>query len=231
MARTALRPYSSRVFTPNWWDARRNLWNHRWHYCHHRPWWWWWSRPRWGAVVIWVDNDWDDAWAYEYDDNVVFEDDAVYINESPVATAEDYVEGAGELSGVAAPADDAEIEWMPLGVFAMATSAEDKNPNMMIQLVLAKDGRVGGDYYHIKTDSSRAIHGSLDEETQRIAFKIGEKSRNVLEVGLEGLTRDEAPIWVHFENGKRTQTWTLIRLEEPEEAKTERAKAGATGGQ
>ena len=41
----------------------------------------------------------------------------------------------------------------------------------------------------VTTPPAQPIHGSLDKETQRIAFKIGEKSSNVLEVGLESLTR------------------------------------------
>ena len=96
---------------------------------------------------------------------------------------------------------------------------------MLIQLELAKDGRVGGTYYHTQTQNVSSVLGSLDTETQRVAFKIGETSDIVIEAGLQSLTQDDAPLWVHFDGGTRTQTWTLIRLEAPPEADEEKAKA------
>ena len=218
MARITVGPRAAVIFNHGWWQARRNLWRHRWCYLNRRGWWYWWGWSSWNECVAWVDNDWDDAWEYEYDDNVAFDDEVVYINEEPVATAEDYVELGKEIADVDEPAEDAEIEWLSLGVFAMATSDTDTDPRMMIQLVLAKDGRVGGTYFHYNTQSARVVRGSLDKETQRIAFIIGDESDDVVEVGLESLTKDEAPIWVHFKNGTQTQTWTLIRLEAPPEA-------------
>ncbi len=176
------------------------------------------------------DSDWDEGWDYEYDDNVVFDDEVVYINDEPVASAEDYVQIASELASIGDPGEDDEIEWMSLGVFAMSASDTEINPPMMIQLVLSKDGRVGGTYYHLNTETAREVRGSLDKETQRIAFVIGEESNDVIEVGLDNLTQGESPLWVHFENGTQTQTWTLIRLDPPAEAVTEkRAAAGGDG--
>ena len=113
--------------------------------------------------------------------------------------------------------------------FSDTGSDTDIDPRMMIQLVLSKDGRLGGTYYHINTENTREVRGSLDKETQRIAFKIGDKSDDVIEVGLEGLSQGEAPIWVHFENGTKTQTWTLIRLDPPAAAVAERKSAEAAG--
>ena len=213
------------IFSSGWWAAKRNVWRHRWRYHHYHSWWYWWGWSTWDDVYVWVDNDWDEGWEYEYDDNVVFDDEVVFINEEPVATAEDYIEIGEELANADEPAEDAELEWRPLGVFLMATTETDPDPRMMIQLVLSKDGRVGGTYHHVDTQSSRAVDGSLDKETQRIAFTIGDKSDDVCEVGLESLTRDEAPMWVHFQNGRKTQTWTLIRLEAPPAAETEMKKA------
>ena len=210
------------MFSPNWWNARRSFWSrHHWHYCHlHRPYYWWrWAT--WATVSSWVVYDYQDPWTYDYDDNVLMEDEAVFINEEPVAAAEDYISLADELAGIEAPADDAEIEWLSLGSFAMSTSEDDKDPQMMIQLVLSKDGRVSGTYYHFQSQNIFPIQGSLDGETQRIAFSIGDQRKNVIEAGLSSLTEDEAPMWVHFDDGNRTQTWTLVRLETPEWAKKE----------
>jgi hypothetical protein len=42
-----------------------------------------------------------------------------------------------------------------------------------------------------------------------------------METGIANLTKDTAPVLVHFEDGQ-TQQWLLVRLEEPEgEAATE----------
>lgn len=171
-----------------------------------------------------MDNDWDEAWEYGYDDNVVIDEETVFINDEPVAAAEDYIEMGVELAAVEEPAENDALEWLSLGVFAMSTSEDEKDPQMMLQLVLSKDGRVGGTYYHFRTQNAQLVQGSLDKETQRIAFTIGD-SKNVVEAGLESLTQDEAPLWVHFEGGNRTQTWFLIRLETPPEAKAELEKA------
>ena len=222
--RTTLRPWCSVAFSRTWWNSRQQLWIRPWHPLHYRPWWYWWGGSNWNNVSVWVENDWDEAWPYEYDENILFEEDAVFINEEPVATAEDYIDGGKTLSAIGEPGDQDEFEWLSLGVFAMATSPDEKEPQMLVQLELAKDGRVGGTYYHIQTQNVSNVQGSLDTETQRVAFKIGETSDIVVEAGLQSLTQGDAPLWVHFEGGTRTQTWTLIRLEAPPEANEERAK-------
>ncbi len=220
--RATLRPRCSVIFTPNWWHARRHLWHATpWHYCHHHRPYHWWRWATWAGVRTWVIYSWEDPMVYEYNDNVVFEDGAVYVNEEPVATAEDYIEMGDELAGIPEPEPGAEVEWLPLGVFAMAASEDDMEPQMMVQLVVSKDGRIGGTYYHYRTQNMHGISGSVDEETQRAAFKIGDQTDNLLEVGLAGLAEGEAPVWVHFGKGGNTQTWTLIRMEAPPAAKSE----------
>lgn len=219
LVRTTLRPRCSVVFTPNWWHARNHLWHgNHWHYCHsHRPYYWWrWAT--WSGVRAWVSYGWEDPLNYGYNDNVVFSDEAVYINEEPIAAADDYLQMGEKLANIPGPGDDEEIDWMPLGVFAMSASQEDKEPQMMVQLVLSKDGRLGGTYYHFRTQNMHSIKGSVDEKTQRVAFKIGDQTENLLEVGLAGLTEGEAPMWVHFGKSESTQTWMLIRMEGPPEA-------------
>ena len=91
---------------------------------------------------------------------------------------------------------------------------------MTIQLVISKDGRLSGTYYHWSTQSTRLIHGTVDKETQRVAFQIGDETANVIEVGLAGLTEDTTPMWVHF-GTQQTQTWTLIHLDPPESVQKE----------
>ncbi len=224
--RTSLRSRAGAVFTPTWWNARRSVWNrHRWHYCHRRPAYYWWRWASWAYVGGWLVYDYDEPWEYDYNYNVVFDEDAVFINEEPVATAEDYIEMGGELVGEPLPDEQEKDDWLPLGVFAISTSDTDVTPQMTLQLVLSKDGILSGSYYHWATQSLRMVHGSLDEETQRVAFKIGTGNDNVVEVGLASLSQDEAPMWVHF-GDDQTQTWTLIRLEPSPEMKKQLEEAG-----
>ena len=219
--RTNVLPRTSILFSPTWWGSRASVWSaHRWHYNHfHNPGYWW-RRSAWAALAGWVTYGYTDPWIYDYDDNVVFQDDAVYINEEPIASAEDYIATGKELAQDRPPGDTEEIEWLPLGVFAIATSDSDKTPQMTIQLVISKDGRLSGTYYHWSTQSTRLIHGTVDKETQRVAFQIGDETANVIEVGLAGLTEDTTPMWVHF-GTQQTQTWTLIHLDPPESVQKE----------
>ena len=82
---------------------------------------------------------------------MVFDEDTIYINEKPVASAEDYIAIGEELAGKPLPDDEEKGDWLPLGVFAISTSESDKTPEMLIQLVMSKDGKLGGSYYHWAT--------------------------------------------------------------------------------
>ena len=227
--RTSLAQRTAVMFTPSWWLTRKPLWNHcRWHYLHTRPATYWWGWATWSTLNNWVVYDYSEPWEYEYNYNVVFDEDAVFINEEPVATAEDYIEIGEELAGDPLPDTEAKDDWLPLGVFAIATSDSDRTPEMLLQLVMSKDGKISGSYYHWETQSLRMVHGSVDKETQRVAFLIGEGNNNVVEVGLAGLAEDETPMWVHF-GGERTQTWTLIRIEPSPSMKKELDQLGEGG--
>jgi hypothetical protein len=56
----------------------------------------------------------------------------------------------------------------------------------------------------------------LDKATQRLAFTIGESETTILEVGLDNLTKEQAPLWAHFTKTGSSQTWLLVRLESPD---------------
>jgi hypothetical protein len=58
----------------------------------------------------------------------------------------------------------------------------------------------------------------VDRKTQRAAWTVGDKKETVYETGMGNLSEPETSILVHF--GKdRTQQWTLVRLEPPQEMK------------
>jgi hypothetical protein len=152
---------------------------------------------------------------YDYGSNVVYEDNRVFYNGDPVATAEEYATQAADLAvaGQAATPDKDE-EWQSLGVFAMV-QGDEKDANNIFQIALNKDGVIRGNYYNGLSDTTVPISGSVDKNTQRAAWIVGEKKETVYETGLGNLSQPETSMLVHF--GKdRTQQWTLVRLEQPD---------------
>jgi hypothetical protein len=215
--RNSVDPLRRNVFNNDWIKHRAGRFPQRWHYWHgKRPVDWWWRPARWAALTTWISYDWSDPYYYDYGDTVYYEDDAVFVDGEAVSSYDDYVDSAQELAGEEDPPADAEIEWEPLGTWAISTDASTTDSRMMLQLVLSKDGHVSGTYYNTQTDNTQRVHGSLDEASQRLAFTIGKSTKTVLEVGLDNLTKNEAPMWVHFTAKDTTQTWLLVRLESPE---------------
>jgi hypothetical protein len=75
-----------------------------------------------------------------------------------------------------------------------------------------------GNYYSAVTDMNLPVYGSVDAKTQRAAWTVGGQKGTVYETGIGNLTDPQTTMLVHF--GKdRTQQWTLVRLEPPEEGK------------
>jgi hypothetical protein len=155
--------------------------------------------------------------------NCYSEDGMVYYDDEPIATEEEYSEQALGIADVgaqtidAAIAADTDIEWMSLGVFALVHESQGE-PTMTMQLQIAQDGTISGTYVNSVSGSTQTIKGSVDKETQRAAWTIGDKSQTVVETGLYNLTMDEAPALLHF-GTEKTQEWLLVRLEDPDENK------------
>jgi hypothetical protein len=155
---------------------------------------------------------------YDYGSTVVYEDNSVYYNAEPVATAEEYATQANDIAvaGQAAKPDEKE-EWQSLGVFAII-QGDEKEANNVFQIAINKDGVVRGNYYSALTDTATPIYGSVDKKTQRAAWIIGDKKDTVYETGFGNLSQPETSMLVHF-GKERTQQWMLVRLEPPKEEK------------
>ena len=66
---------------------------------------------------------------YNYGDNVYYQDDQVYYGDQPVATAEQYAQQAAAIAANVPAAKPAADDWMPLGVFAITTTASRPAPS------------------------------------------------------------------------------------------------------
>jgi hypothetical protein len=153
---------------------------------------------------------------YDYGTNVVYEGDTVYMDGEPANSAAEYAQQAIQISEAGRKALPAEKEeWQPLGVFALVRG-EEQTSDKIFQLAVNKQGVLRGNYYDAFADSTLPVYGSVDKEVQRAAWSIGEKKEVVFEAGIANLTREEAPVLVHY--GKdNTQQFTLVRIEKPQE--------------
>jgi hypothetical protein len=110
---------------------------------------------------------------------------------------------------VAEPAE----EWLPLGVFALAQD-EKGDAVMFFQISVNRAGVISGGYQSILTDEALPIAGRVDKTSQRVAWRIGDKTGTIFESSLANLTQDVSPVLVHF-GEERAQTWLLVRRPEP----------------
>jgi hypothetical protein len=186
-----------------------------------------WLAASWAAGAAWNACTWDSASSYcgysdvppayyDYGNNVTYEDGNVYVNGDDAGTAEQYYDQATQIASTGAAADaPPDDEWLPLGVFAF-TKPDQTTSDISIQLAVNKEGIIRGNYTDSRTKQNQVIQGSVDKQTQRVAFTVGDNKTEIVETGLYNLTKDEAPCLLH--KGKdQTEQWLLVRLEQPKD--------------
>lgn len=174
-----------------------------------------WNACTWNSAASYVGYEEAPPVYYDYGNNVTYQDNVVYMNGDQVGTTEEYYEQAIALATSGAKADaPAESDWLPLGVFAL-TKPDQKESVLSIQLAVNKDGVIRGNYTDTKSDKTQLIQGSVDKQTQRVAFTVGDNKTNIVETGLYNLTKDEAPCLIHI-GSEQTEQWLLVRLQAPE---------------
>lgn len=197
-------------FTPGWYTAHPLAWRAA---AWNRFSFWRWAP--WNTVALFCGYPLTPA-IYDYGSNLVYEDNQVYYNGEPIATADEYATQATDLAlaGDAAKPTDKD-EWTSLGVFAMI-QGDEKDSNNVFQLAIDKNGVLRGNYHNALTDSTLPVYGSVDKKTQRAAWIVGTKKDIVYETGIGNLSQGETTMLVHF--GKdSTQQWKLIRLDPPKD--------------
>ena len=203
------------------------------HYdCFHGGWWarypGAWRAAAWTGTAVWASAAWNDCYSfcgypaapvyYDFGTNVVYEGETVYINGSSIGTQDQYAEQAIVLADTGKQAEASkDAEWLPLGVFAMV-QGERTDSNDLFQLAVNKAGTIRGNFYNALTDSTLPVYGSVDKNSQRAAWTVGDQKQPIYESGFANLTKSETTMMVHF--GKdRSQQWTLIRIDPPAENK------------
>ncbi len=185
----------------------------------------WWTAPTYGYASGYSGCS-EQPVSYEYgDDGIYVENGNVYVGDQAVASEEEYYDQANEIAGDFpsdsetggdAAADEAEGDWLPLGVFAVVSEGQTKS-EMTLQLALNKEGMVRGNLKIDLTDKVIQVFGNVDKETQRVALKLEGKDDIVIEAGLYNLTEDVLTVMIHY--GKdRQEERGLIRLTQDDES-------------
>ncbi len=179
-----------------------------------------WTWATFSAVSAFMPWNWGSAAAYDYGSggNVYYEGDTVYADGEEIP-ADEYAAQAEEIATEVPEVENADdMEWLPLGVFALAQDRDGASiPNMFIQLAVSQEGIIAGTYQNKTTGQTESLEGMVDGESQRAAWTIFEKNTPILETGISNLTQNEAPVLVHFADGQ-TQQWLLVRIENPDAA-------------
>jgi len=228
---------NTRPFTSGWWAGRPGhlpvgRWNRWWNRPGLRPGYWW----RWGtaaALTRWVVRGWTQPIYYGYGSggNVYYEGDVVYVDGEQNCTSQEYYQQATEIAAAVPEMTDEQaeqVEWMPLGVFALTKEGVDDS-NLLLQLAVSKEGIIAGTLVNETTESVRPVEGKVDNDSQRAAwsFADGKNTDVVMETGIYNLTEDQCTLLVHF-GAEKTQTWAMVRLDEPEEPQESATPAAAT---
>jgi hypothetical protein len=204
-------------FNRDWYARHPGFRPPRWHYWNSRPYYYWWRPATWVGVTGWIAGSWGQPYYYDYGtSSCYYENNVVYIENEAVATADEWASSAEAIAAVEPPAASAEVEWMPLGTFALSSDEADRDPSVAMQLAVSKDGLISGTYFNSATDTALTITGGVDSQSQRAAWTVGDKQTTVFETGIYNLTDAQTPVLIHFPGGQ-TQQWLLVRLDAPEE--------------
>ncbi|MBX3411944.1 MAG: hypothetical protein KF708_04440 [Pirellulales bacterium] len=211
-------PNRNHWYNNHWWVNHPNL---HWHY---HPGFNYWNRPNWVALSAWMPYTWGTPIYYDFGTggNVYYQDSTVYVDGQPAYSEDDYAQQASQIANsVPADLDSEQIEWMPLGVFAVVPDKEQStDPTLFLQLAVSQDGIISGAFHNTLKDSAESVIGAVDRSTQRAAWHIEGQDLPVMETGIYNLTQDETTALVHFDEGV-TQQWLLVRLNQPEGAENE----------
>jgi hypothetical protein len=204
----------SQWFTANWMHNYNSAYPY-WHAFHHHklhPPWWWWQTHDWHTCSSWVSYRWAEPFYYDCGVNVYYRDNFMYLNGVAVASAPDYAYQAFQLAGAPPPPPEQKIEYLPLGVYTLASSRGDPDPDLVLQLAITREGFISGTMFNRTTDTTVAVSGWVDPETQRVAIRLSDTGDLVMETWFYNMTLPHSCVLMHF-GILDTQIWFLARMD------------------
>lgn len=210
-------------FRGGWWGHNHHqgwgFWND---YCvrWNRPWFWWsWSSAP--VLYDWCGFGWSTPYYWDYGpgEYIYCNDGVVYVNGvwyQPAPVFYQQTVRMVEQAPVLAQEAAAQVEWLPLGVFA-ATPDGLKEPSVMVQLAVTKDGVIGGTAFDQKAGKSYNIQGTVDKNTQRAVWSYNDDKNNriFMETSVNNLTQNESTGLVHY-GPNDMRVVEFVRLQEPD---------------
>ncbi len=210
-------------FSNDWWrhhdhhDGHHRDWDHfaKWQ----RPyyWWDWCSAPR---LTNWCSFGWPSCYYWDYGpgEYLYCHDGVVYVNGVWFEPAPLFYERTLVLVQnvpVMTPVQAAQVEWLPLGVFAVARDGVADN-NVLVQLAVTRDGIIGGTIFNRLTGATYDIQGTVDKQTQRAVWTYVDDTgaRIIMETSIFNLTQPQATGLIHY-GPDNIQVIELVRLESP----------------
>jgi hypothetical protein len=149
--------------------------------------------------------------------NITYQGDTVYVNGQPSGSTQEYYQQAQNLAakaqGPSGGGEDPNEQWQALGVFSLAAPGQTQS-DMLLQLAINQTGTVRGNYLNQLTNEKSQVFGSLDKQTQRISWTIGDNNQTVFDTSLADLTKDDSQILVHY-GPTDTREMALIRMPAP----------------
>jgi hypothetical protein len=209
-------------FRGNWWNKHHHHGHNHWNFFigyYNDPFYWWrWSTPT--LLTGWFGFGWPTPyyWDYGYGEYIYCYDGAMYVNGRWFEPAPVYYQQTVQLvesAPVFTPEQAVEVQWMPLGVFAV-TQDGVANDNMVVQLAVTKDGVIGGTALNKQTGASFDVKGTVDKQTQRAVWSYTDATGAliVMESSVFNLTQPQATGLVHY-SPDNIKVIELVRLEEP----------------
>jgi hypothetical protein len=211
-------------FSKDWWhnhDHHDGHWNHWDHFGdrHYHPyhWWNWCSAPR---LSTWITFGWGapSYWDYGPGEYIYCNNGIVYVNgvwfePAPVFYRRTLL--LAQQAPVFTPVQAAQVQWLPLGVFAIARDGVADN-NVLVQLAVTPDGVIGGTIFNQLTGATYPIQGMVDQTTQRAAWTYTDDfgAQIVMESSIFNLTQPAATGLIHY-GPDNIQVMELVRLEDP----------------
>jgi hypothetical protein len=112
----------------------------------------------------------------------------------------------------------AQLEWLPLGVFAVTPDGQAQ-ADVLVQLAVTQDGVIGGTAFDQRSGAASPVEGMVDRDTQRAVWSYNDANnkRIVMETSIYNLTQPEATGLVHY-GPDDMRVVELVRLEQPEAA-------------
>lgn len=231
-------------FYAGWWTGQNrwhggygNRWNWWGNYAlrYNRPYYWWaWTTAP--VLTNWVSFGWNRPYYWDYGpgEYIYTSNGVVYVNGRWYQPLPVYynrtvqiVERAPDLTPEAA----AELEWLPLGVFAVTLDGEAK-ADVLVQLAVTKDGVISGTAFDQRSGAASPVEGMVDKQTQRAvwSFNNEQQKRVVMETSIYNLTQAEATGLVHY-GPEDSRVVELVRLEDPSNTTGTTGAAATTTGE